>query len=200
MKICISSFKGGSCKSSLAVNLALTLPGNHGIITNDVYSPLETVLPESRFLKVLYDEPFPDLPEDSNIIYDLGGYIDPRTTHALRTSDVVIVPCLPEYIDLQMTIDCITEIERFNPNILVAITKTKGNDFSFASAVIEKFYKYPIFEIKYSRAFPAIFKEKISIQDMVNQGGLKAYNYRAVNEQFNSLLEVIEKQGEIAWT
>jgi len=200
MQICISSFKGGSCKSSLAVNLALTLPGNHGIITNDVYSPLEAVLPESRFLKLFYDQPFPDLPEDANIIYDLGGYIDPRTTHVLRTSDVVIVPCLSEYIDLQMTIDCLAEIEKFNSNILVVITKTKGNDFSFARAVIEKFYKYPVLEIKYSRAFPAIFKEKISVQDMVNQGGLKAYNYRLVNEQFNVLVTAIEEKAVMEWT
>ena len=192
MQICISSFKGGSCKSSLAINLALSLPGEHGIITNDIYSPLETVLPESRFLKLYYDKPFPDLPEGSDIIYDMGGYIDPRITHVLKTSDVVIVPCLPEYIDLQMTIDTLAEIERFTSRIIVAITKTRGN-FDFARAVIEKFYKFPVFEIKYSRAFPAIFKEKMSIQSMVNQGGLKAYNYRLVNEQFNALKAEVEK-------
>ena len=122
----------------------------------------------------------------------MGGYIDPRITHVLKTSDVVIVPCLPEYIDLQMTIDTLAEIERFTSRIIVAITKTRGN-FDFARAVIEKFYKFPVFEIKYSRAFPAIFKEKMSIQSMVNQGGLKAYNYRLVNEQFNALKAEVEK-------
>ena len=56
MKIVIFNIKGGQGKTSLAVNLALTL--NAGVITNDVYSPIEKVLPEKQFMKIALNSDF----------------------------------------------------------------------------------------------------------------------------------------------
>ena len=50
---------------------------------------------------------------------------------------------------------------------------------------------YPVVEIKFSRALPNIMKEKKSIREIVGEGGLKAYTYKPVADQFEKLIKTI---------
>jgi hypothetical protein len=69
---------------------------------------------------------------------------------------------------------------------------TKG-EFNDIHTAINNFYKYPIFEIKKSKAIPNIFNERKSIREMVGDGGLKAFHYKSICDQFDTVVKFLEK-------
>jgi len=86
MKITICNAKGGVGKTCIALNLAFEM--KCAIITNDIYSPLESVLEPEHFMKVGTSEEaeidpdliayYPDFADDPNLIYDLQRPIGKR--------------------------------------------------------------------------------------------------------------------------
>jgi len=71
MKITIYNFKGGVGKTSIALNIALNL--GLPVVTNDIYSPLERLLGEDKFIKLAKDQTIPTLSSEHSIIFDFGG-------------------------------------------------------------------------------------------------------------------------------
>ncbi len=194
MKILIYNIKGGQGKTSLALNLALTL--DYGVITNELYSPIETVLPENSFVKIDKSEKLPPVENDWDIIYDFGGYLDLRVIDALEMCDCVIVPVVNEFLDVHTTVNFIHELKEYNPNIIIVANKTEKGDFDNICKIMKIHHpQHPVLEIKKSRALPNILNEKISIRDMVKQGGLKKYNYSSINDQFTALIKEIKQHG-----
>lgn len=187
-KYTIWTKKGGCGKTNIAGELALRL--KYPAITNEMESMLSVLLPQERLKILAPNEKVPNI--DCGIIFDFGGYIDNRIIDAIKQSDYVIVPTLPEISDIQSCISTIQAIKKYNQNIVVIANKTETKeDLQTVIHAIKQIGKYPVFEIKKSRALPSIYIEKQSIEQIVKQSPLLKYNYRKVSEQFDELLKYL---------
>lgn len=188
MKLTIYTFPGGTGKTSIAAQLSLTL--NYQIITNDIYTPLSILFDDEFLLRLQPGQDMPKLSGDADIIFDLGGYPDKRAITALKQSDCVLIPTLVETGRLKVTLNSIAEIRKFNKNIIVIANQTEKGDIAIVKKAIPKF---PVFEVKKSRAIPNILTEKKSVHDMVKEGGLKRYHFKSVVKQFDAIVKHIKK-------
>lgn len=191
MKVLVYNLKGGVGKTSISLNLALHL--KYGIITNDIYSPLENVVSKKYLYKLEPKEDFPNIPDNYNVVFDFGGYLDSRVIEALKKSDFVLIPIISNFLNIQVSVNTIEEIKKYNSNIILIANKTVGNDFEEIVKSMKKLnYNYPIFQIKQSKAMEAVYNDKKAIIDMMKEGGLRAYSYKQINSQFKKLVNYLE--------
>jgi len=187
----IYNFKGGEGKSKIAQNLALTM--NYSIITNDVFTPIENILPDNRILKVYPTQDFPKVSKNDDIIFDLGGYPDKRVVEILTIAKYILVPITNEEDNIQVGVNAIDAIMHYNNNIIVIANKTEKEDFQCIKNDLEKLYNYPIFNIKKSTALSKLSLRKKSIQDVVKTNHLLGYSYKKIQQQFVDLITFISK-------
>ena len=175
MKITICNAKGGVGKTCIALNLAFEM--KYGIITNDIYSPLESVIGPKHFIKVgtseetridpdLTDD-YPDFADDIDLIYDLQRPIGKREMKVIEASDWVIVPTLTDYIDMHVTSATLWRLQDVTDRIIIIINKTARNDFAEAREQLSKSFDYPFFEIRKYEAVPGVFDRKASLRDVM---------------------------------
>lgn len=193
MKIAVFNLKGGQGKSSIALNLALSL--KFDVISNDKITKLEKILPEDNFMKIEKDQDFPDIIENLNVIYDLGGWIDNRAIKPIKEADLVIIPMINTEMNNEVSINSINQVKQFNDNIMLIVNRSKKNDFEYMKDDVIKTYfpndDFPIFEIMDTTAFEQMLKRKMPIQEIVEVEPLLKYNYRKVNKQFNEIINFI---------
>jgi len=166
---------------------------NFYVVTNDVHSPIDDVIGEDRALRMGMRDPLPEVPEGINLIYDFGGYPDARIIDAAKQADVVIVPIIYESpLEMQVTLNALGEIEKYNDKIVIVLNKAKAGDFERAKAVFEQFdIHYPVFEVKQSTAFSRAIEHKKSLQQMVDESPLFSFHYSKPLEQVRNLIKAI---------
>jgi cellulose biosynthesis protein BcsQ len=193
MKVTIFNLKGGQGKTTLSLTLALLY--GFVIVTNDEYSPIEKVLPKNKTKHLKNNEALPNVPPDVDLIYDFGGHPDKRVMEASKESKWVIVPIIYESaLDMQVSIKAIREIEKFNKNIIIVISKTQKGDFEKATEILSDFFQYPAFEIKKSSAFTKMVDTQKSIKSLMNESYLFSYHYRKPLEQIEVIKNYIFKE------
>jgi len=194
MKITIFNLKGGQGKTTISLSLSLLY--KFLIVTNDEYSPIDKVLPKGHVKHLTKTDPLPSVPDNVNLIYDFGGYPDSRLIGAVQKSNLVIIPIIYESpLDMQTTIKTIKEIEQHNKNILIIVNKTQKDDLEKSQEVLNKFFSYPILEIKKSTAFVKMVEKKKSIKDLMNDSYLFSYHYKAPLKQVEAIKQFIEKSA-----
>ena len=190
MRIVVWNLKGGQGKTVLSLNLAM-LEGAF-VVTNDVHSPIDDVLGEDRALRLSMRDPLPDVPAEIPLIYDFGGYPDARIIEAAKTATHILIPLVYESpLEMQVTINAINEIERYNPNITIILNKAKAGDYERAKEVLGKFYEYPILEVKQSTAFARSIEQKKSLQQLVDESPLFSFHYSKPIEQLRTIIRHI---------
>lgn len=188
-KIVIWTSKGGCGKTNISAELILRL--NYPAITNERESMLATILDKNRLLILKDNQNVPHI--DCGVVFDFGGYIDQRLEEILHISDIIIVPTLPEISDIQGCINSVQTIRNYNNKIVIIVNKTESqNDFPNVQNIISQIGKYPIFEIKKSRALPNIYIKKQSVEQMCLDSPLVNYSYKKVLAQLNTLISYIK--------
>ena len=208
MKITIYSSKGSAGKTPISANIAFDR--EYAIGTNEPFDILEDVFPDDRILSVAADEPFPELPDDIDIVFDLAGSLS-RTAHsitsAVKQSDLVIVPVFNDIKSRKSAIGTILEIEPFTKSILVVATKLKGQksevvrdwakckDFQQIEADLRANIDtpYPMLPLKFSTAFDAIFEHEQSIAEIRKSSPLLAHSFKDVAAQFEAIYQHIDQ-------
>ena len=191
MKIVVWNLKGGQGKTVLSMAMAM-LEGFY-VVTNDVHSPIDEVLGEDRALRMGMRDGLPEVPPGIDLIYDFGGYPDARIIEAAKQADCIIVPITYESpLEMQVTINALSEIEKYSDRIVIVLNKAKPGDYDRARTVLAEFdYAYPIFEVKQSTAFSRAIEQKKSLQQMVDESPLFSFHYSKPLEQVRSLIKAI---------
>ena len=207
MKITVYNIKGSTGKTPIATNIALDR--EYAIATNEAYHILGNIFPEERVLQVNPNQMFPDFPDEIDVVFDLGGFIEhsgESISSALKQSDCVIIPVNNELKAIRNTLHTINEVCEINDNILVIATKLekkdkltgqweRGQDFLNIQNTIHAVTKkeYPVLPLKLSKGFEMIFEVEKSLNQIVGEGGLSAYIYREVAAQFNNIYNYMDK-------
>ena len=208
MKITVFSAKGSAGKTPISVNIALDR--GYAVGTNETYHVLDALIPEERLLAITPNEEFPPLPDDIDIVFDLGGALGgdsaPSIRSAVMQSDVVFVPVYNEYKSINGAYHTILEVQELTKNIALICTKLEKRrneifrdwrdcqDFKDITSTLSGLVgqEYPALPLKFSRGFDVIFAREMSLQQLVDQGGLDAYTYRVVAEQFTAIYDFID--------
>jgi len=207
MKIVVYSGKGGDGKTPIATNIVLDR--NYGIGTNEHFHIFDGFIPDDNLLALKANEPFPEIPDDIDIVFDLAGSItenSPSIVSALSQADIVIVPISNEVKALVAGIGTIREIQRFTDNILVVATKLeKGRKEIFSddwkqsaeylnvkSQVEQHLGSIPVLPLRMSKVFNAIFEQEKSIKQLMEADPLARHNYRQVCDQFDEIYNFID--------
>ena len=179
MKITVYNVKGWAGKTPIATNIILDR--EYALATNEPFHILDQIVPKETLLTVPIHEPFPDIPDDIDIVFDLAWSIsqDARSiTSALTQSDVIIIPIYNELKCIIAGLHTILEVNNFNKNIIVIATKLtkqradKGSDWTkFTDFTnIQRFVHnkidrgIPVLPLKFSKAFDLLFEKEKSLE------------------------------------
>ena len=186
MIVTFFSLKGGQGKTTIAS--AFAAKEGFGVITNDVYSPLERIFPANQFRKVMPDEDFPSV-NNINVCYDLAGGFDNRSTKILKDSDIVVLPLVYNFLDFSVSINSIAELLSINKNVITIVNRVKiVTDFQYAKNALDKYFNaLEIFKLKESRLFQLFFESAPptrTLEEITNLNGLNRYQFTEPLKQF----------------
>jgi cellulose biosynthesis protein BcsQ len=208
MKITVFSAKGSAGKTPISVNIALDR--GYAVGTNETYHVLDSIIPEEQLLAILPNESFPTFPPDIDVVFDLGGAMGGDSAASIRSaveqSDVVFVPVYNEYKSINGAYHTIMEVQPINPKIVLICTKLEkrrneifrdwrdSEDFKGITNTLGKLVGegFPAIPLKFSRGFDTIFQQEKSLRQIVNTGGLDAYTYRAIADQFDAIYTYLD--------
>jgi MinD-like ATPase involved in chromosome partitioning or flagellar assembly len=201
-KIAIYNEKGRVGKTPLSLEIALRLGYNYATNQNRPREDIKAIIPTGEFLQVGPSEAFPKLDDDFPVVFDLAGELvgyEKSIVSALEQVDLIIVPVVNEPDAIMGTAYAITEIMTLNTItakfVVVANMLKKPEEVEDVKMQLLPLigFDIPVVPIRYSRAFDRIIAEGISIQALVEKGGLYAWSFRNVAREVDHLMSYITK-------
>ena len=209
MNISLFSLKGGVSKTSIALNLALEL--DYPFIENSKYGGVSDLINKHqhkpRAFLIGMNEEYIAL--RTKAIYDFSACVDKRVKVILAKSDLVIIPTLQSYQDIQLTIQCINILKTLGQsNILIVINRVNtkrtriendervysdyvDTENSILKAVKNKNIKF--IAIRENQGWQKSTQVGKSIKKLADSHGLMAYNYRMAIEDLTELLNKVQE-------
>lgn len=201
-KIAIYNEKGRVGKTPLSLEIALRLGYNYATNQNRPREDIKAIIPTGEFLQVGPSEAFPNLDDDFPVVFDLAGELvgyEKSIVSALEQVDLIIVPVVNEPDAIMGTAYAITEIMTLDTItakfVVVANMLKKSEEVEGVKAQLLPLIgvDIPVVPIRYSRAFDRILAEGMSIQNLVERGGLYAWSFRNVVREVDHLMSYITK-------
>jgi len=212
MKITLYTAKGGAGKTPIATNIFLDR--QYAIGTNERFHVFESmeVVDDDAFMCIDYEEEFPEIPDDIDIVFDLAGSISKSSgsiISAINQSDLVIVPIEDELKSINSGINTLLELESVKASVLVVATKLKKgrkevftNDWTesasfknIKNAIVDKCSTdITVLPLKYSELFNTIFDRELSIAQLRNNDALIKHSAKVLDQQFNEIYKYIDKK------
>lgn len=159
MKYLIVSIKGGVGKTGIAQNLATYM--NAQCVTNDLVvnanSNIIQLEPKKKSIPVKFCARVP-------VVFDFGASynnLDPKLAHAVKLSNVIVVPTLTDARSLQATIDTVNLVKVANKPIAIILNNfTSETKFKQAKDyLIDALGRLPIFGIRTTTLFERVAKD-----------------------------------------
>lgn len=195
MRILTFSIKGGVSKSSISYSLFQMLD-NFQVITNDKGNGYNIVIPDDMYYLIPDGAEIPIFDDKNNIIYDMGGYPDPRLKQFIEKnpSMIILIPFLPDLLSFQSALKTYNEIKGLgNENIIFIISRTKKGDYElFSNQIKEMGINKAVLELKESKLFQNMWNKKESIKQ-VRENKLLKHSYKEVLNQLEILKEEVMK-------
>ncbi len=190
MNITICNFKGGVGKSLIAHQLITSFSFNG--VEIDPYGNLADRLP-SKVKNIDINEKV--LNNYENTIFDFGGFNDIKLEQAIKQSDLVIIPFNATIETLQSTVDTINVVKDYDkPILFIANMVQKPNDIEEVNIIIQDIlgFECEIFIMPVSAAYQTAINQNMSLLELANSGGIKAFAYKKAAENIKKLKECID--------
>lgn len=190
MNITICNFKGGVGKSLIAHQLITSFDFNG--VEIDPYGNLADRLPE-RVKNIDINEK--NLNTYENTIFDFGGFNDVKLEQAVKQSDLIIIPFNATIETLQSTVDTINVVKDYDkPILFIANMIQKPKDIEEVNIIIQDIlgFECEIFTIPVSAAYQTAINQNMSLLELSNSGGIKAFAYKKAAENILKLKESID--------
>jgi hypothetical protein len=185
MRLTVYSSKGGVGKTPISIMFAI----DHGFAvgSNESSSDEEDCyikhMPDDMYLKQPMDEPFPLIPDDIDIVFDMAGTMtkyDHALVSAIKQSDVVIVPIWNNSGALGRGRDTLRALQGIAKRVIVVATKLQrdkpGIDFTetadykaVASAVADVDETIKVLPLKFSTVYERVCGEFTTIHKLVKE-------------------------------
>lgn len=188
-RITVMNFKGGQGKSTVAFNLSKYL--DLGIVANETYTVLRQSLSDEELL-IIRDKIPPELEE---CIFDFGGGITPLMKEAVESSRLTIVPFVPEYANVLVTVDCLNSIKDLTENILLIANQVRPDSSDLQAAkdsFLEFGFEYPMLSLRNSTAMQHCFRENRSVSDMADDK-VRSFAYRNIKNDMEQLVSTVRE-------
>ena len=199
--------KGRQGKTPLGVELALRL--GFGFATNEERdrADVRALFSKEYFKQIEPDGLFPRISEKFKVLFDLAGSIrgfENSILSALAQSQIVVIPVVNESDSISGTAQSIVELRAANINVPIVVIANMlcshhngdyrlGKDFRKIKRGLTKKVGEDliILPLKYSKGFEHLFKQKKSIETLVQEGGLNRHHYRLLSKQIDDIIDFL---------
>lgn len=189
MRITVMNFKGGQGKSTIAFNLSKYL--DLGIVANETYTVLRNALSDEELL--IIKDRIPQALEEC--VFDFGGGITPLMKEAVESSKLTVVPFIPEYANVLVTVDCLNSIKDLSENILLVANQARPDASDLQAArdsFLEFGFEYPMISLRNSTAMQHCFRENRSVSDMADDP-VRSFAYRNIKKDMETLVSTVRE-------
>ena len=194
-KSLVYTLKGGAGKTRIALTLAKITKSL--IVTNDYSSSLGKYLGEKEFVRLRLGQDIPALKQNHRVVFDMGGYPDPRIMDIAKKVDVIIIPFFCEVDYLQSAVDTMRELETVNKNIILVHNKAKKENIEKTKKLFREIYKrnYPIFEISESAFVADILSRRKTVEERLPfLNGKPKESANKVKDQFRAITKELKSR------